>query len=230
MRVLAVIALLSGGGTAAAAPATTACTDGLCYTDEGGPIGYVHAILGDTPEGRKVTFAGRSFAFEAGFIEDTAPRMADVNGDGAPEAIVVHSVAGLGARLVVLALPDLQIIAATPHIGMHHRWMGFAGTGDFDGDGRIEIAYVDRPHLAQQLVFLRLQGGQLIEVDRQFGLTNHRIGDAYIQSTPRPCAGDILLMSPDWSRMMAAKIGAQPVDLGRFTPQAWARAVECAAP
>jgi hypothetical protein len=224
MRALALIALLLAGS---AASAKTACTDGLCYSDAGGPTGYDHAILGDTPEWREITYAGRSFAFKAGFIEDTAPRMADVNGDGAPEALVVHAVAGLGARLVVLSLPDLREIAATPHIGTHHRWMGFAGTGDFDGDGRIEIAYVDRPHLAQQLVFLRLQGGQLIEVDRQSGLTNHRIGDAYIQSTPRPCAGDILLMSPDWQRIMAAKIGAQPVDLGRFTPQAWARAVQC---
>lgn len=223
MRALALIALLLGS----AASAKTACTDGLCYSDAGGPTGYDHAILGDTPEWREITYAGRSFAFEAGFIEDTAPRMADVNGDGMPEAIVVHAVAGLGARLVVLALPDLQPIAATAHIGTHHRWMGFAGTGDFDGDGRIEIAYVDRPHLARELVFLRLQGGQLIEVDRQFGLTNHRIGDAHIQSMPRPCAGDILLMSPDWSRIMAAKIGAQPLDLGRYTPQAWARAAQC---
>lgn len=229
MRALALVAALICAAALAcgAALAKIACTGGLCYSDTGGPVGYDHAILGDTPEWREITYMGRSFSFETGFIEDTAPRMADVNGDGVPEAIVVHSVAGLGARLVVLALPDLRIMSATAHIGTHHRWMGFAGTGDFDGDGRVEIAYVDRPHLAQELVFLRLDQGRLIEVDRQSGLTNHRIGHEAIQSVARDCAADLLLMSGDWRRMMAAKIGAPARDLGPYSASAWARAAKC---
>lgn len=223
MRALALVAALTCG----AASAKTACTGGLCYTDTGGPVGYNHAILGDTPEWREVTYMGRSFSFETGFIEDTAPRMADVTGDGAPEAIVVHSVAGLGARLVVLSLPDLQVMAATPHIGTHHRWLAVVGAGDFDGDGAVEIAYVDRPHLARELVFVRLQGGRLIEVDRQAGLTNHRIGDETVQSVVRPCAGDVLVMSPDWQRIMAAQIGQPARELGRYSAAAWARAAQC---
>lgn len=223
MRALAVAAALFCG----AASAKTACTGGLCYTDAGGPVGYNHAILGSVPEWRQVTFMGRSFGFEAGFIEDTAPRMADVTGDGAPEALVVHTVAGLGARLVVLQLPDLRIIAATPHIGTHHRWLAVVGAGDFDGDGAVEIAYVDRPHLARELVFVRLQGGQLTEVDRIAGLTNHRIGDETIQSIARSCAGDVLVMSPDWQRIMAAKIGQSPRDLGPYSAAAWGRAAQC---
>jgi hypothetical protein len=224
MRGLALALLLFGS----AASAKTSCTDGLCYSDNGGPTGYDHAILGSLPEWREITFQGRRFAFETGFIEDTAPRMADVNGDGLAEASVVHTRPDLGARLVVLSLPDLRELAATPHIGQNHRWLAVIGAGDFDGDGRTEIAYVDRPHLAQELVFVRLQGKKLVEVDRQSGLTNHRIGDETIRSAVRDCASDVLLMSGDWRRIMAAKIGQMQQDLGPYSPDKWDRALVCA--
>lgn len=224
-----VIALMCVGS---AAGAKTACDGDLCYSDEGGPTGYDHPILGSIPEWRAVTYQGRSFAFDTGFFEDTAPRMADVTGDGAPEAIVVHSVPGLGARLVVLSLPDLREVAATPHIGTHHRWLAVIGAGDFDSDGRIEIAYVDRPHLARELVFVRLQGARLREVDRQSGLTNHRIGDETIRSLVRDCGAnrgtDVLVMSGDWRRIVSAKIGQPPEDLGPYSPSAWDQAARCA--
>lgn len=210
------------------AMAKTACTQGVCYSDQGGPVGYDHDILGDTPEWREVTYQGKTFRFDQGFIEDIAPHIADVNGDGQPEVIVIHSDFDLGARLVVLSLPDLTMIASTPHIGAHHRWMAVAGFGDFDGDGRTEIATVDRPHLAQELVFLRLYGNQLREVARQQGFSNHRIGDDVIQSVTRNCgAGDELIIpSADWSRILAARIGTAE-DLAANSPVNWRRAVAC---
>ena len=208
--------------------AKTACTQGVCYTDQGGPVGYDHAILGDTPEWREVTYQGKTFRFDAGFIEDIAPHVADVNGDGQPEAIVIHSDFELGARLVVLSLPELQIIAATPHIGAYHRWMAVAGFGDFDSDGLPEIAYVDRPHLARELVFLRLESNQLREVARQKGFANHRIGDSLIQSAVRNCGkGDeIILPSADWSRILAARIGTS-TDVAANTSANWRSALAC---
>lgn len=210
------------------AMAKTACTEGVCYTDEGGPVGYDHAILGDTPEWRAVTYKGQTFRFDTGFIEDIAPHVADVNGDGQPEAIVIHSDFDLGARLVVLSLPDLTVIASTRHIGAHHRWMAVAGFGDFDNDGQIEIAYVDRPHLARELVFLRLEKNQLREIARQSGFSNHRIGDRVIQSAIRNCgAGDeIVIPSADWSRLMAARIGRSE-DLAANTAANLRRALVC---
>ena len=210
------------------AMAKTACTQGVCYSDQGGPVGYDHAILGDTPEWREVRFQDKIFRFETGFIEDIAPHVVDVTGDGQPEAIVIHSDFNLGARLVVLSLPDLKIIAATPHIGAHHRWMAVAGFGDFDRDGRPEIAYVDRPHLARELVFLRLEGNNLREVARQKGFSNHQIGDSAIQSAVRNCgAGDeVVLLSADWSRILSARIGAL-MDLGANNPANWRTALAC---
>jgi hypothetical protein len=230
MRWLAHLIGLAMALTVGAANAKSICNQGLCYKSAGAPTGYDHAILGNLPEWRDITYQGRSFRFQRGFIEDTAPRMADVNGDRIPEAIVVHSVPNLGARLVVLGLPHLNEMAATPHIGTHHRWLAVAGIGDFDGDGLVEIAYVDRPHLARQLAFVRLEDGALNEVDRQNGLTNHRIGDETIQSAARACAGDVLLMSGDWQRIMAAKIGQKPLDLGRFSAPAWRLALTCNQP
>lgn len=219
MRWLIALVLL-----ASPAMAKTACTQGVCYSDQGGPVGYDHAILGDTPEWREVTYQGKIFRFDTGFIEDIAPHIADVNGDGLPEAIVIHSDFDLGARLVVLSLPDLNMIASTPHIGAYHRWMAVAGFGDFDSDGRTEIAYVDRPHLARELVFLRLEGNQLREVARAPGFSNHRIGDSAIQSAVRNCgSGDALILpSADWSRILAARIGSAK-DLSANSPANWRR-------
>jgi hypothetical protein len=47
--------------------------------------------------------------------------------------------------------PDVRLLAATPHIGSANRWLAPIGAADLDGDGRVEIAYVDRPHLARTL-------------------------------------------------------------------------------
>jgi hypothetical protein len=208
--------------------AKTVCTQGVCYSDKGGPVGYNHAILGNTPEWREVSYQGNTLRFETGLIEDIAPHVADVNDDGLPEAIVIHSDFDLGARLVVLSLPDLRIMAATPHIGTHHRWMAVAGIGDFDGDGRAEIAYVDRPHLARELVFLRLEGDKLTPISRQRGFSNHRIGDQVIQSAQRNCgAGDeLILPSADWSRILVARVGSAQ-DLGANTPANWRQILAC---
>ncbi len=219
-----VIALLANAVITGQAGAKTACTRGkwtLCYSDAGGPVGYDHPILGTTPEWQEITISlpKARLRFPQGFIEDTLPRIENL--DGRPVALVVHTDLRLGARLVILSLPDLNIIAATPHIGAKHRWLAPIGIGDFDGILGDEIAYVDRPHLAQELVFLRLENGQLMEASRQSDLTNHRIGDAVISGGIRNCgAGDeVILFSTDWSQIMAARSGSPAVLVGPNTPK-----------
>ena len=216
----------------AAAEAKQACDQALglkvCYTDAGGPIGYDHPILGKTPEWRDLRGPGWVLRPELGFFEDIAPRVADVTGDGRPEVIAVQTDLLRGARLIVVA-GDGQLLGATAYIGQRHRWMAQAGLGDFDGDGRIEIAYVDRPHLAKELVFLRLEGADLREVARLSGLTNHRIGDNFISGGSRHCDGKdaVILASGDWRRIFAVRIGQPPRDLGRYSPAAMRAALAC---
>ncbi len=230
--------------TAGAAQVCTAgdgrLIDRACYSDAAGPVGYDHPILGATPEWTDVSvYPGKqaqglkpwALRFDHGFIEDIAPRLADVDGDGLPEIIVVQTDLTLGARLVVLSR-DQQVMGATAYIGQRHRWLAPAGVGDFDGDGRVEIAYVDRPHLAKELVLVRYQDGRLVEVGRYPDFANHRIGDAHISGGVRHCGGkdSLVLADGNWQRVIEVQIVSgqpQTTDRGAMSAQALARALTC---
>lgn len=156
-------------------------------------------------------------------FEDVAPRLWDITGDGRPEIVVVESHIAKGARLAVWSFSDigakLTRLAATDFIGKPHRWLAPAGAADFDGDGQIEIAYVDRPHILGDLVFVRLAGDRLVETDRVPGLTNHRIGDAFISGGLRDCGQgpELVLASKDWTRRMRVRAG-MVADIGAVPP------------
>ena len=149
-------------------------------------------------------------------FEDVAARLADLDGDGRPEVIVVETDVQLGASLAVYDGSGKR--AATAFIGQTRRWLAPAGVGDFDGDGRVEVAYIDRPHLAQDLVFVRYEAGQLRELARHKDFTNHRFGDPMISGGVRRCGGRdrLILATGDWTRVVAVGLdgaaGAQ--DLG----------------
>ena len=179
---------------------------------------YDHAVLGDALEwgGLRLKVGSRSFTItlpETRVFEDIEARLADVTGDGAPEVIVVETDLAKGASLAVYG-PDGKI-AATPFIGQSSRWLAPAGIDDFDGDGLVEIAYVDRPHLLKELVFVRPEGDRLVETLRLPGLTNHRIGDDFISGGVRDCGQgpELILASTDWTRVMRVRQG-QVTDLG----------------
>ena len=167
-------------------------------------------------------------------FEDVAPRLWDVTGDGVPEIVVVESDIAQGARLAVWAYSanggGLMRIAATDFIGTPHRWLAPVGAGDFDRDGRIEIAYVDRPHLIRELVFVRLEAGRLREIARAPGFTAHRIGDTTITSALRTCAGgqaEVVLPNADWTRLIAVQLAQGKVltrDLGAMSAAAFVAA------
>ena len=69
--------------------------------------------------------------------------MVDLDFDGAPEVIVVQSNARLGAKLAIYDATGLR--ADTPHIGASNRWLAPLGAADLDGDGTMNVAFVDRP-------------------------------------------------------------------------------------
>lgn len=173
---------------------------------------YPHAVLGDGIEHGSLRMTlrdGRVLQLrlpQARVFEDTAPRLADLDGDGDAEVIVVESHAQQGAQLSVY--DETGKIAATPHIGRRFRWLAPIGAGDLDGDGRVEIAYIDRPHLAKTLMVWRFEDNTLTLVAKQAGLTNHRIGERDIAGGIRDCGSgpEMITASGDWSRLMATRL------------------------
>lgn len=181
---------------------------GAEYTEPTGR--YPHGVLGDTIEhgALKLTYLPMRTTFVIRLpidrvFEDTAPRIADVDGDGRAEAVVVESHKDQGARLAIYNGGGLM--AATPYIGQRNRWLAPIGIADLDGDGSVEIAYIDRPHLLKTLRVVRLVDGELREVASLEGVTNHRIGEREIGGGLRTCGGarEMIVARHDWRRVMA---------------------------
>lgn len=197
---------------------------------------YPHGVLGDqiewgTLELTRSDGTRRSFTLPDHLVfEDLAPRLIDVTGDTFPEAIVVESDAQHGARLAIYGSQGRM--AATPHIGTRFRWLAPVGAADLDGDGHIEIAYIDRPHLAKTLRIWRFAEGRLTEIAALPGLTNHRIGEDFISGGLRTCDDqpELIIASTDWRRIVAVHHDGDwhTRDLGPLTDQqALARALSC---
>lgn len=137
-------------------------------------------------------------------FEDITPRLFDVDGDGDREVIVVETDVAKGAQLAIY--DETGKIAATPHIGRTHRWLAPIGAADLDGDGKIEIAYIDRPHLARLLKIWRFEDGKLTLVAERGGLTNHQIGQDFISGGLRDCGAgpQMITANADWSQIVAS--------------------------
>ncbi len=176
---------------------------------------YRHGVLGDALEagGLRVEAGTKGpcnlFVIlpEHSVFEDTGPRIADLDGDGRNEVIVVESHQDLGAALVVYGLRGgkLTKLSATPNIGRSNRWLAPVGIADLDGDGFIEIAYIDRPHLAKTLRVWRWQNGRLTEVAAAAGVTNHRIGESDIAGGIRDCGDgpEMIVADAGWQNVLA---------------------------
>ena len=113
-----------------------------------------------------------------------------------------------GARLGIY--DEKGLVAATPYIGRSNRWLAPLGAADLDGDGdgAIEIAYIDRPHLAKTLRIWRFLNGTLTHLADQAGLTNHKIGEDFISGGVLSCAGgipQIVTANANWSRVMVSQ-------------------------
>ena len=234
------IGLWAGGAGAAMAEA------GYAARYDGPTTRYAHGVLGDDveyttlivtmPDGRIV----RTTWDAPVVFEDLAPRLIDLDGDAIPEIITVEAHDQNGARLALWRIgPDgLTPLASTPWIGTRFRWLAPVGAGDLDGDGHLEIAYIDRPHLARTLRIWRYLPqdagrGHLVEVATAPGLTNHRIGQDFITGGLRDCGAgpEIVTANADWTRIMAsvlapgATLTSRPI--APFTASGMAAALAC---
>jgi hypothetical protein len=144
---------------------------------------YNHAALGDAIEGGGfvVERRGRRLVYrlpQDAVFEDRRVRLADVDGDGRLEAIVVKAYADRGAALAIYRMHDDRIepLAETPAIGTRNRWLNPVGVAAFDGGREPLVAAVVTPHLSGSLRLYRLAGTNLQEIARIDGYTNHIIG------------------------------------------------------
>lgn len=207
---------------------------------------YVHGILGDTmkwgalmlrvdtcPDCTQTKLSTIRITLPVDHVfEDIKPRLADLDFDGSNEVIVIETDVNLGSALAIY--DSTGKIAETPHIGHTRRWLAPLGTADLDGDGRIELAYIDRPHLAKTLRIWRFEDGVLSPVADLPGLTNHRIGQDYISGGIRTCAGhppEIITANASWSRLIASTLENGQImarDIGPHTgPASFATALAC---
>jgi len=217
-----------GEGTEAVTRATIANGTVITAWFDDATTRYAHGVLGDAIEAGSLHVAVDASAIGGDcttasidldlshVFEDLAPRLADLNADGTPEIITVRSNSEAGGQLAIYGIGasnEPELVATTPYIGLRNRWLAPAGTGDFDGDGRVEIAYVETPHLGKTLLFWRLEDGELEYVSGLRGVTNHRIGEDFISSTTRTCDGktEVVLASADWRKTIAVSLeGTEP--------------------
>ena len=145
---------------------------------------YRHAVLGDAieaggfairaPDGRTLMFRLEADAV----FEDRRVRLHDLDGDGTPEAIIIKSTQSGGAGIAIYRLGSLSIslLLELPRIGTANRWLNIVGIADFNGDGRLDVAYVQTPHLTGLLRVFSIEGSRYREIGQLPGYTNHIIG------------------------------------------------------
>ncbi|MGR3662065.1 MAG: hypothetical protein ACU0CA_12900 [Paracoccaceae bacterium] len=180
---------------------------------------YDHGILGDAIEWGALNLtvdmcsqcentALRSFTIrlpQNRVFEDIAPRIVKVIDEGGTEVMVVETDLNKGARLALY--DESGLITATPFIGRTHRWLAPIGAADLDGDGSIEVAYVDRPHLARLIRVWRYKDGKLVLAGELPGYTNHRIGEDNIAGGIRDCGNgpEMIVADAGWQNIVAVR-------------------------
>jgi hypothetical protein len=176
---------------------------------------YPHAVFGSSLHAESLLARSRfgdtyqvTLARDRVF-EDIAPRVIDLDRDGQEEILVVESQRDQGASLAVYGVPigqrQLLRLGATPPLGQPMRWLHPLGTGDFDGDGWLDIALVETPHIGGSLVLYRYRHGQLSEFARFFGVSTHELGSREL-ATARVVRGRMRdhLIVPDqsWHKLL----------------------------
>lgn len=199
---------------------------------------YGHGVLGDAIEYGALVIEVEDWANTVRYrvtlpqdhvFEDLEPRLWDITGDGSPEVVVIETDMRLGGSLAVY--DETGKISETDHIGRTNRWLAPVGAADFDGDGRIEVAFVDRPHLAKVLRIFEWDGIALVLDTEIGGLTNHRIGEDFISGGVRDCGDgpEMVTADADWSDVMVTSFDAgwSAQSVGAYSPERIAETLGC---
>ena len=145
---------------------------------------YGHGVLGDRVEGSRLAVesrTGKIIVHElpvSRVFEDLIPRLIDLDGDGEDEILIVETDSQRGASLAVYGVVDERIVrkSTTPFLGRAYRWLNPLGVGDFDADGRLDIALVATPHIGGRLRLYRNTPPTLTQFAEAGGVSTHSIG------------------------------------------------------
>lgn len=144
---------------------------------------YAHGILGDAIEagGLRVELASGAQTTlslpDDQVFEDRTPRLADLDGDGRTEIIAIRSSTRLGGSVAVYGVRGEALVelGATPYIGRSNRWLNIAGIADFTGQGGLQVAFVETPHIGGTLKLAAFHGNAMQVVAQIGGFSNHGI-------------------------------------------------------
>ncbi|TLP45454.1 hypothetical protein FDK21_11875 [Cohaesibacter sp. CAU 1516] len=145
---------------------------------------YRHGVLGDAIEAGAVTVRRKdgmlvSFVLPGDSVfEDLHPRLADLDGDGRTEIVLVRSYLTKGAALSILGLRNgkLEILAENTAIGTANRWLNPSILLDAPDTGEVRVGLVRTPHIGGQLQIWRYAGGTFRRIAVAEGFSNHTIG------------------------------------------------------
>lgn len=145
---------------------------------------YDHNILGDSIEAKQLVVVRDGVLYtntpgEKYVYEDIKPRLFDVDNDGQMEIVTIrtHVTKGAGIMIYKISNGSLSEFAWVEEIGIPYRWLNIAAIYDLDGDGKVELAWIQTPHIGGILKVAKIKAGKLTAFSEIFGYSNHGIGE-----------------------------------------------------